>query len=115
MKTIEVKIKDYSFEYANRQYDCNMAILRDKRQIIREAELKHKGVFDDYDKYSLQPNNVRLFLDNNNNPMFGIIIYTIWNTKDKYGRTACGDYYPVNSGLLRPMLLPHLYQASICW
>ena len=115
METIEVKIKDYAFEYAGRKYDCNMAILRDKKQIIREAEISHKDVFDEYDRYSLRPNNVRLFLDNNNNPMFGIIIYTIMNTKDKYGRTACGDYYPVNSDLLRLMLLPHPYQASICW
>lgn len=109
----EVKIEDYAFEYAGRRYDCNMAILRDKEQIIQEAKSSHEDILNDYDIFSLEANTIRLFLDNNNNPMFGIIIYSIWNIKDKYRRTACGDYYPINSDLL--MLLPHTYQASICW
>lgn len=113
METIEVKIKDYSFEYAGKQYDCNMAILCDKEQIIREAKISHEDILNEYDIYSLDASKIRLFLDGNSNPMFGIIIYTIWNTKDKYRRTACGNYYPVNSEL--SMLLPHPYQASICW
>lgn len=113
METIEVKIKDRAFEYAGKQYECSMAVVYDKEQIIREAESSHKNEFAAYDKYSLKPSNVRLFLDNNNNPIFGMILYTITNTKGKYNRIACGNYYPIHSDLL--MLLPHIYQASICW
>lgn len=41
MKYEEYEIKDNSFEYLDRQYDCSFAIKRDIKLIIQEAETSH--------------------------------------------------------------------------
>ncbi len=112
MKEIEYPIKDKHFKHNDTSYDCSHAIERDIPLIINEAETSHKESFSEfYDKQSLKASKVRVFLDEKDNPIFGIVIYTIYNKKSNYNRLACGGYYK----FWRNILLPHLYQESICW
>ena len=112
MKKEDCIIMDDSFELFCKKYDCGFAIKRDMKAILREAEFTHKTEFDEcYDKLSLKPKKVRLYIDDNNNPIYGFIIYTIHNKKADYDREACGSYYPIWDNTL----MPHLFQESICW
>ena len=114
MKYDTIKIKDNSFEYLNKQYDCSFAIKRDIKLIIQEAEISHKDTFDElYNRDSLTPQKVRLFLDDKENPIYGMIIYTIDYKNQNIKRTACGNYYPISNW--SDSLEPHFYQGSICW
>ena len=111
IKYEEYPIRDNGFEYLGTHYDCEFAIKRDIRMILQEAESSHKDEFENfYDKDSLVADKVRLFTDDSNIPIYGIIIYKIYNTSG-YWRCACGNYYPVNGAHLEP----HFFQASICW
>lgn len=105
-------IKENGFEYLGVRYDCKFAIKRDVEMILQEAETSHKDEFEDlYDKDSLRPVKVKLFTDGDNIPAYGMIVYKIYNKKDNYWRTACGNYYPINDYCLEP----HWFQGRICW
>ncbi len=107
----ELPITGNGFEYLGVHYNCQRAIEYDIKLILQEANMSHKDTFEKfYDKDSLRPYKVKLFTDDSNVPIYGMIIYII-NTKKNYGRFACGNYYPINSFNLKP----HLFQASICW
>jgi hypothetical protein len=116
MKYEEYEIKDNSFEYLDKKYDCSYAIKRDIKLIIQEAETSHKDAFNKlYNRDSLTPQKVRLFLDDRQEPIYGMIIYTINYKNQNVKRTACGNYYPVINWLDTLELMPHLFQGSICW
>lgn len=115
MKYDTIEIKDNSFEYLDKQYDCSFAIEHDIKLIIQEAETSHKDTFDElYDRNSLIPVKVRLFFDETDKPVFGMIIYTIKYKNKTTRRFACGNYYPIWT-LHNLELIPHPYQGSICW
>lgn len=104
-------INDY-FEYDEEKYDCSVAIERDIKMILQEAETSHKDSFDKlYSRDSLKANKVRIFLDEKDNPVFGMVIYLIEYKDESWKREACGGYYK----FWRKLLLPHPYQESVCW
>ena len=104
-------INDY-FEYDEKNYDCSLAIKRDIKMILQEAETSHKDSFDKlYNRDSLKPNKVRIFLDEKDNPVFGMVIYLIEYKDGSCKRESCGGYYP----FWEKLLLPHPYQESVCW
>lgn len=112
MINIEYPITNNSFELNGKTYDCSIAIKRDIKLIIQEAETSHKKSFDEtYKRDTLSPNKIRVFFDELGNPVFGIIIYLIDYKSGTWQRHACGDYYPFCGSLL----CPHPYQGSICW
>lgn len=122
MNTIEIKIIGTEFEFNGVKYDAELAIKKDKKLIIAEAMDSHKEEFEKkYDKNSLTQDFVRLFLDENNEIVYAMIIYRIkYKNKDNWilgdGRYACGNYYPIcKAPNGKNFLEPHLYQASICW
>lgn len=112
IKKEEYPIKDNGFEYDGKTYDCSYAIKRDVNLIIQEAETSHKDSFDElYDRQSLKANKVRIFLDKEDKPIFGMVIYLIEYKDKSWKRCACGGYYP----FCDDKLFPHIYQESICW
>lgn len=114
IKKEEYPIKDNGFEYLGKHYDCHYAIERDMKMIIQEAETSHKNNFDEfYDRDTLKPDKVKLFLDEDKLPIFGMVLYKLHQKKDDYWRIACGGYYPFV--FEDSMLFPHPYQESICW
>ena len=114
IKKEEYPIKDNGFEYLGKHYDCQFAIKRDIKMILQEAETSHKDTFDElYDRNTLRANKIRIFVDVDNIPIYGMIIYLINYREQNNSRYACGGYYRFvfdNS-----VLLPHPYQESICW
>ena len=114
IKQEEYPIKDNGFEYDGKTYDCHFAIKRDVRMILQEAETSHKDTFDKlYDRGTLRADKIRIFVDGDNVPIYGIIIYLIDYKGENDSRYACGGYYRFvfdNS-----TLLPHPFQESICW
>ena len=117
MATIEKEeypIKDNGFDYLGKHYDCHFAINRDVKMILKEAETSHKETFEKlYDRSTLRPDKIRIFVDGDNVPIFGMIIYLIDYKDGNNSRYACGGYYRFvfdNS-----VLFPPLYQESICW
>lgn len=114
MKEETYPIKDNGFEYNGNHYDCQYAIKRDVKIILQEAETSHKDIFDKlYDRSTLRPDTIRIFVDIDNVPIYGIIIYLIDYKEENNSRYACGGYYRFE--LNNSMLLPHIYQESICW
>lgn len=112
MKHEEYPIIGNGFECNDKTYDCSYAIKRDIRMILQEAEESHKDSFDIlYDRKSLKANKVRIFLDEKDSPIFGMVIYLIKYKDGSWERCACGSYYPFYAD----KLLPHPYQESICW
>lgn len=108
----EYFIVNDDFEFNGKTYNCTHAIKRDIKMIIQEAEASHKDSFDKiYDRQSLTPDKVRIFLDEKGNPIFGMVIYLISYKNGSGKRTACGGYYT----FVKNTLLPHFYQESICW
>lgn len=111
--------KDYpiinnGFEYQGKHYDCHYAIERDKKMILQEAETSHKDNFDEfYDRNTLRPYKIRLYVDDNNIPIYGMVIYIIDYKKEQMSRSACGGYY--RFVIDNTVLFPHPYQESICW
>ena len=114
IKKEEYPIIGNCFEYDGKTYDCSYAIKRDIKLIIQEAETSHKDSFDElYDRQSLKADKIRIFLNKEDKPVFGMVIYRIKYNKDKTcERYACGGYYPF---LYDKVLFPHIYQESICW
>jgi len=114
IKKEEYPIKDNGFEYLDKYYDCHYAIKRDVKMILQEAETSHKDSFDEiYDRNTLRPYKIHLYVDENNVPIYGMIIYLIDYKKDNCSRYACGGYYRFEFD--NSKLLPHPYQESICW
>lgn len=114
IKREEYPIKDNGFEYLGKQYDCHYAIERDIKMILQEAETSHKDTFDEfYDRNTLRPDKIRIFIDGDNVPIYGMIIYVIDYKNEQIGRTACGGYYRFEFN--RSTLMPHPFQESICW
>lgn len=112
IKKEEYPIIGNCFEYDGKTYDCSYAIKRDIKLIIQEAETSHKDSFDElYDRQSLKADKVRIFLDKEEKPVFGMVIYLIEYKDKSWKRCACGGYYP----FWDDKLFPHLYQESICW
>lgn len=114
IKKEEYPIKDNVFEYSGNHYDCQFAIKRDMKMILQEAETSHKDTFDElYDRNTLRADEIHLYVNEDNVPIYGMIIYLI-DYKDGNGsRYACGGYYPFEFGY--SCLSPHPYQESICW
>lgn len=107
-------IKDNGFEYLGKHYDCEHAIERDIKMILQEAETSHEDTFDRlYDKNTLRPDKIRIFVDEDNVPIYGMIIYLIDYKEEYNSRYACGGYYRFEFDY--SVLLPHPYQESICW
>lgn len=114
IKKEEYPIKDNGFEYLGNHYDCHRAIERDIKMILQEAETSHKDTFDElYDRNTLRPDKIRIYVDEDNVPIYGIIIYRIDYREGNNSRCACGGYYRFEFD--NSMLLPHPYQESICW
>ena len=114
MKKIECPIKDNEFEYLDRYYDCQCAIKRDIKMILQEAETSHKDTFDKlYYRNTLRADKIRIFVDEDNVPIYGMIIYLIDYKNGGNSRYACGGYYRFEFD--GSVLMPHPYQESICW
>ena len=114
IKEEEYPIKDNGFEYLGNHYDCHYAIERDIKMILQEAETSHKDKFNEfYDRNTLRPDKIRIFVDKDNVPIYGIIIYLIDYRDGNNSRYACGGYYRFEFD--NSILLPHPYQESICW
>ncbi len=112
MKSEEYPIEDNRFEYNGIHYYCDFAIENDTKLIIQEAETSHKDSFDKlYDRTTLKPEKIRVFVDEKEKFIYGLIIYVINYKNGRVGRYACGNYYP----FWENNLMPHPYQASICW
>ena len=114
--TEEITVKDNKFEIMGETYDCSLAVKRDVEMIIDEAAKSHRDDFERlYDKDSIAPYKVRVFLDKaDDKPLFGMVIYTIGYKLGNNSRTACGGYYPIYANTSR-CLAPHPFQESICW
>ena len=110
----EFPIKENGFDYLGQHYDCKFAIKRDMKLILKEAETSHKDTFDEcYDRTTLRADKIRVFLDEQNIPIYCIIIYIIDYKNENCSRYACGGYYPFEFN--NSQLIPHPYQESICW
>lgn len=115
MNTEEVTIVSNEFEFDGRKYDCELAIKLDTKSIIREAKDSHAGSFEEqYDEQSLRPDKVRIHIQDGT-PVYCMIIYIINYKDEKGGRYACGNYYPFMPLNGKVLVVPHPYQASICW
>lgn len=125
MKEVEIVITDNIFEFGGNKYDCDFAVKQDKKRILQEAEASHKEELEKlYDKESLNPYKVKLFVDDNDKPIYMMICYIIKYKNPDYGvlgngRIACGNYHPLHDCWLDEkenfMVFPHPYQGSICW
>ena len=113
IKAIEYPIKDNGFKHLDKYYGCQFAIERDIKMILQEAETSHKDTFDIlYDRNTLRPDIIRVFVDENNVLIYGMIIYLIDYKEGNSWRLACGGYYRF---AFNSLFLPHPYQESICW
>lgn len=113
IKPEDYLISNNHFEYFGKKYNCQYAIERDTKLILQEAEQSHKDTFEElYDKESLKPYTIKLYINEDNNPIYGMIIYTINYKNSNNTRLACGDYYPISDFL---ELEPHPFQGQICW
>ena len=101
-----------NFEYDGKTYDCSYAIKRDIKMILNEAEESHKDSFGKlYDRESLKADKIRIFLDEEDKPVFGVVIYLINYKNENNKKYACGGFYQ----FWETALFPHPYQESICW
>lgn len=113
IKNEEYPIKNNGFEYLGKHYDCQSAIKRDIKMILQEAKDSHKDTFDElYDRSTLRPYKIRIFVDEDDAPIYGMIIYLIDYKEGNCSRFACGGYYQF---VFDHFFTPHPYQESICW
>lgn len=125
MKSIEINVNSDKFEYNGVKYDCKWVVEKDTKLILKEAEESHKEQLETmYDKESLAPNHVKLYIDDDNNPLYLMMVYVIKYKEEKMGilgtgRYACGCYHPIEQGYVNQegfnAVYPHPYQGSICW
>ena len=114
IKYEEHPVENNGFEHLGKHYACHYAIERDIKMILQEAETSHKDNFDEfYDRNTLRPEKIRIFVDGDNVHIFGMIIYLIDYREENNSRHACGGYYRFEFD--NSVLLPHPYQESICW
>ena len=119
-KDIEV-LNSEEFEYNGIKYDIRQTVKVDTRIIKKSAEESHKDYFDRLYKKSIIPSFIRIFLNEKDEPVFGMLIYYCeyqdWYKEKAFGtgREACGNYYPIENINGKYYLEPHPYQASICW
>jgi len=112
IKKEEYPIKNNGFYCLGKYYDCKFAIKRDIKMILQEAKASHKDTFDElYDRSTLKANKIQIFVDEDDVPIYGMIVYLIDYSNGKNSRYACGGYYP----FWDDKLFPHPYQESICW
>lgn len=115
MKQEEIKIENGCFEYMGKTYSCEVATIFDTELILKEAEKSHPGYTELYNKETLRPDRIRVFIDERTEELvMGMIIYLIDYKDSKTSRTACGGYYPIYGDSLN-CLSVHPYQYSICW
>ena len=121
METKDIEITTSSFNYNGIEISIQRAIDVDTTLIKKKAEESHKDYFDRLYKKSIIPNKIRIFLNERNEPVFGMLIYYCeyqdWYKEKAFGtgREACGNYYPIENINGKYYLEPHPYQASICW
>lgn len=118
MNKEEIGFTSNEFEYCGKKYDCDFAIKKDIKLIIKEARESHNGVFEKlYKVKSLRPNKIKIYFDDNRTPIYGMIIYLIDYQNAINSRLACGNYYPFHKYKDEDIyrMEPHPYQASICW
>lgn len=114
MKHEEIEVVNSAFSYQGKHYNCGHLIERDMKTILNEADNSHRGIFDlIYDRNSLEPIKCRVYLNDQDEIMFIMLIYHVKYREGKGARSACGDYYPVFGDSSN--LYPHPYQGSICW
>lgn len=101
----DFKIENHCFVYNQIKYDCHHAANRDIELILNEA-VRHE-----YDAKTLSPVKIRVYVNENDEPIFGMMIYSIKYISGDLRRCACGGFYPFTNH----ELLPHIYQESICW
>lgn len=118
----EIKLNGNFFEYNGKKYSCEYAIKRDIVMITQEAECNHKNEFENlYVGDSIKPYEIRLYTNEKDIPIFGMIVYFVPFTEEYKkecwgdGRSACGGYYPIKEYGQFAGLRPHSYQESICW
>lgn len=107
------------FTHNREFYDCKYLFAFEKQQILTEAEHSHKDEIENmYDKDSLKPVRVKLYLDNNNKIMYLMVVYEILYKDHSGGRFACGAYQ-ISKNFFRSadktIVGYHMYQDSICW
>jgi hypothetical protein len=106
------------FTFDGNYYNCSYIIERDKKLILQEADISHpENIEKLYVRESLSPRKVHIYLGEAGDPVAIMIIYTIdYKNKGEGSRLACGDYYIIEiHDDSSKILLPHFYQASICW
>ena len=120
-KEIEVYFNEEGTEfiYNGDFYNCEYLVAFEKLQILTEAEYSHKDEIDNmYDKDSLKPLRVKLYLDDNDKIMYLMVVYEILYKNHSSGRYACGAYQ-VSKNIFqfegKTVVGYHNYQDSICW
>ena len=79
-------------------------------QVILENVRSLKDCLFLLDNY-LKANKIQIFVDEDDVPIYGMIVYLIDYSNGKNSRYACVGYYP----FWDDKLFPHPYQESICW
>lgn len=120
-KEIEVYFNEEGTEfiYSGDFYNCEYLVAFEKLQILTEAEYSHKDEIDNmYDKDSLKPVRVKLYLDDNDKIMYLMVVYEILYKDHSSGRYACGAYQVSKNFFQfegKTVVGYHNYQDSICW
>lgn len=105
-----------SFEWNGTEYSVEMAVKLDKEFIIMEAEHSHPTSLEMYDFTKLEPKSIRLYYDKQTEePLYGLITYTVPYKVGNLARLCCGGYYPLYTHDNWNCLMPHMYQNSVCW
>lgn len=121
IKEIEIYFNEEGtgFTYNGEFYDCEYLVAFEKLQILTEAEHSHKDEIDNmYDKDSLKPLRVKLYLNDNDMIMHLMIVYEILYKDHSGGRYACGAYQVLKNFFKvegKTIVGYHSYQDSICW
>ena len=118
VKEITFDKEKVSFSYNGIDYDCSLVVERDIKRILQEADGSHPGVLDTlYKRNTLSPRHVKLYTGKLGEPLAVMVVYAIDYANEREGsRFACGDYYiGIMTDWKQPCVVPHPYQASICW